>query len=137
MVSNSLFPEGSEAAATLIDALGLDPSFLTMNSDVADCDIDDTVCLQDVAITNGFYPEIMASIIAKQMLHFLANDGWNADGSVGVDGEVCTANCMPYGDTTGYKPKNRSPVRWKRLSEDNGLYRTPIYIQYYCFGQVD
>merc|ERR1712087_330565 len=68
----------------------------------------------------GFYPEIMASIIAKQMLHFLANDGWNADGSVGADGGICTANCMPYGDTTGYQPKRRSHRRWKPLSEDNG-----------------
>merc|ERR1712212_67375 len=120
MIANSLFPEGADAAATLIDSMGLDSSFLTMNSDVADCDIEDSVCLADVASSNGFYPEIMASIIAKQMLHFLANDGWNADGAIGVDGEICTANCMPYGDTTGYQPKRRSHRRWKPLSEDNG-----------------
>ena len=120
IVSNFLFPESTETHVALLDSLRLDSSFLTMNSDVADCDIDDTVCLQDVAAANGFYPEIMASIIAKQMIHFLENDGWNADGSIGSDGEVCTANCMPYGDTTGYEPKPRSSVRWKRLSEDNG-----------------
>jgi len=120
MVSNSLFPEATGDHAALIDSLGLNSSFLTMNKDVADCDIDDTVCLQDVATLHGFYPEIMASIVAKQMLHFLANDGWNADGSVGVDGEECTANCMPYGDTTGYAPRRRRHRRWKPLSEDNG-----------------
>merc|ERR1719420_2264984 len=120
IVSNSLFPEATADHAALIDSLGLNSSFLTMNKDVADCDIDDTACLQDVATLHGFYPEIMASIVAKQMLHFLANDGWNADGSVGADGEECTANCMPYGDTTGYAPRRRRHRRWKPLSEDNG-----------------
>ena len=65
IVSNALFPEATEAHAALIDQLGLNSSFLTIDSDVADCDVADTACLQDVAQANAFYPEIMASIIAK------------------------------------------------------------------------
>ena len=122
MVANTLFPEGSTATADLLDSLSLNSSFLSMNSDVANCSLNDSVCLQEVAESHHFYPEIMASIIAKQMIDFLENDGWNADGSIGSDGEECTANCIPYGDTTGYEPddQNATGYGWQRLTESNG-----------------
>jgi len=120
LVANHCFPEGAESAVALIDSLALDASALTMNVDVDSCDIDDTQCLQDVAYANGYVPEVMASIVAKQMINYLDNDGWNADGSIGPDGDECTSNCMPYGDTTGYEPKLNRRLRWKPLRENNG-----------------
>jgi len=98
----------------------LDSSALTMNVDVANCDLDNTQCLQDVAEANGYVPEVMASIVAKQMIDYLDNDGFNADGSIGTDGDACSSNCMPYGDTTGYEPKVNRRLRWKPLRENNG-----------------
>eukprot|EP01084_Bolivina_argentea_P250594 419938_1 len=112
-----LMPETTDAMISLLNAFGLTDATNTIDTNVAACGVTDSECLQDVAAENNYEPNIMASIVAYQVIDYLSNDGWNSDGSIG-----CTANCRRYSDTTNppYAPDLNAPYSWKPLTEDNG-----------------
>ncbi|MFT4628104.1 MAG: hypothetical protein ACI8PZ_006799, partial [Myxococcota bacterium] len=53
-------------------------------------------------------PKTVGHFLAAEMLEAMRNDGWNFDGRLNSTGEVCTANCIIYGDNgaAGYEPVN-------------------------------
>ena len=129
MLVNYLLPDSVDIINEfVINVLGFDSNLVgNINEDILECDINDIDCLQDVAETYSFTPDIMASIVVYELIEYLKNDGYNADGSIDRYGNECTANCRPFGDTTNYKPRrnpyncNQNSKWWVPLAEDNGL----------------
>ena len=125
---NYLVPEAVSDTQSLFNSWGMDPPASTeINPAVVACGVDDIPCLQTVASSNNYEPEVMASIIALQAIEYLENDGWNADGLINRNGDgQCTANCRPYSDITGYAPvdiKGKSnDDRWEQLQEDDRTF---------------
>ena len=108
------FPQASTSFfQTVTGVLGL-PIEARMDVTVHACG--DTVCLNNVAITNSYAPLTMGHIIAKQMYEYAIRDGYN---QLGKD-NGCVKSCRAYHDPTGYAPVDRSD-RWRPLLEDNGL----------------
>mmetsp|Transcript_63691 Transcript_63691/g.101352 ORF Transcript_63691/g.101352 Transcript_63691/m.101352 type:complete len:545 (-) Transcript_63691:76-1710(-) len=120
MIVDYLMPDALQSFQDLLSSYGLDSTLTSPDASVLACDVDDAQCLQDVADSNGYTPEIMASIVAYLLIDVLQDDGWNGDGYLGANGMSCTANCNRYSDYTGYQPKRNDPHRWQPLQEFNG-----------------
>jgi len=92
---------------------------------------------------NDYHPLFVGQLVALEIgaATVLDNkDGWNRFGEMTYDAETdsivkCTANCMPFADTTGYHPRNQPRVPtpgedkyavngtdmyWQPLLEDDG-----------------
>lgn len=82
----------------------------------------DVICLEELAISEGYSPAIMGHIVAKLVYDYSIEDGFN---QLGKD-DGCVVNCRAYKDITGYapvvnpyRPRGKSD-RWEPLLEDNG-----------------
>ena len=107
--------------STLLSPESYDPNIRTCLSNGYSYSSPNIACLQNIADQNGYKPEIMASIVAFQVLDYLENDGWNAYGQINRNGDgQCTANCRPFSDITMYEPEFGDLERWQRLQEDDG-----------------
>ena len=126
IVANVISPIARHVLQSTFLPLNLNQSLIqnpVVIPDIATCGPSDADCLNDVANTNGYTPEIMGSIVAIQVLDWLKDDGFNMYGDINRNGDgECTANCKPFSDTTGYEPEICDPYRWQRLQEDNGMF---------------
>ena len=130
IIANEILPDSVPTLQQTYDSFGLDSSLTDVDSSILACDesndasssvsneVQSLSCLESAASAKNYEPEILASIVAKGVLEFLRNDGWNADG---LNNGACTANCRSFADTTGYEPVRNDTNRWQPLQEDNGM----------------
>lgn len=62
-------------------------------------------------------PISIGQLAAYEVASQTANDGWNNQGTLGYSEETkeatrCTVNCIPFQDTTGYKPVNPPMINY-------------------------
>jgi hypothetical protein len=121
---NKLIPELVPISADLIsdwlDDLGLDSSIMS-----------DEDAVELATVDGNPTPRVIGSLVALQVIQDMQDDGWNYKGykQPGEDQQWCTANCRPFGDTSGYVPKNSPweitvPNAWQPLieSDDMGFF---------------
>ena len=119
---NKLIPElvpiSAELVSGWLNELGLDPSIMS----------DDNATR--LAIHEGNpTPRVIGSLVAAEVIKDMQVDGWNYKGykkSNDHGDTKCTANCRPFSDSYGYKPKNSpweisDPTAWQPLIESNDL----------------
>lgn len=90
--------------------------------------------VQDYIIESDYDPLIIGRLVAHEINMKMALDGWNRDGvdrfDVESQGAVpCSTNCIRYGDTTGYTPRNHYstlPVTNKYNVSGNQRYWQPL-----------
>ena len=108
-----LVPIAAEAISSWLDELGLDSSIMS-NEDA-----------EREAKKNVPTPRVLGSWVASIILKDMKEDGWNYDGRLAVKG-ICTGNCRPFTDTTGYTPVNSpweitNDSKWQPLIESDNL----------------
>lgn len=120
------FPGNLDA---LVDALAGIGVTVAPKLDAAVANCNTALCLQMIAASSTYDPNIMGHIVAKQIYDYSVKDGYN---QLGKDAG-CTVNCRAYADVTGYKPVSdtckdgdddddsyKKSDRWEPLLEDNG-----------------
>jgi len=115
-----------------LNVTGLDPG---MAAAVEDRDVLEVV---RIVQESDYHPLKVGMLVALEIASetVLDNkDGWNLLGTMKYDMETgttvnCTANCMPYADTTGYHPRNhprtRSPFEDKYIVNGTDMYWQPL-----------
>jgi len=108
-----LVPISAKTISTWLDDLGLDS---TIMSDA------DAVILG--TLEGNPSPRVIGSLVAAEVIQDMSIDGWNHKGLNTPNGGICTANCRPFSDSYGYKPKNSpwevtDPIAWQPLIESN------------------
>lgn len=92
-------------------------------------------------------PRVLGSAVAAEIIEHMQTDGWNHNGAVKTVAKkkgkahpttadtMCTANCRPFSDTTGYKPRNSpweitEPTAWQPLTENDkqGFFYTQEHV---------
>jgi hypothetical protein len=82
-----------------------------------------------------YHPQVMGQVVALEIAAHFALDGWNQVGLFAYDEEtgktvLCTADCQPYADTTGYHPRNNPGGSDKSISKyvvsGNDRYWQPL-----------
>eukprot|EP01084_Bolivina_argentea_P274369 467641_1 len=122
IVAKFLLPEITDTMNSILNNFGINTSLSVINQDAIYCNNNPT-CLQTVAESFNYSPDIMGCIVAIEMIDFLNNDGWNADGKINMYGNECTANCRAYSDTTNYIPKNN---QYRKKCRAKSKYWTPL-----------